>query len=72
MENPASVQAMLVDICVENCGHFLLSRKFLSISSGQIFDSNCGFDSLFERNLTERRHLKTFLLFFYVDILLGL
>ena len=22
MENPASVQAMLADICVGNCGHF--------------------------------------------------
>ena len=28
------------------------------LSSGQIFDSNYGFDSLFVRNLIEKRHVK--------------
>ena len=27
MENPAGVQAMLADICVEKCGHFAVIQK---------------------------------------------
>ena len=27
MENPASVQAMLADICVEKCGHFAVKQE---------------------------------------------
>ena len=27
MENPASVQAMLADICAEKCGHFAVKQE---------------------------------------------
>ena len=27
MENPASVQAMLADICVEKCGHYSVKQE---------------------------------------------
>ena len=38
MENPASVQAMLADICVEKCGHFAVKQEITTKMSyyGQI------------------------------------
>ena len=44
MENPASVQAMIADICVEKCGQFSFKQEITTIMphcgpiSNQIFD----------------------------------
>ena len=40
MANPASVQAMLVDICVEKCGHFAVKQDITTKMPhfGQIVD----------------------------------
>ena len=56
MENPASVQAMLVDICVEKCGHFYIKQEITTIMShcGQILNQIVDLAIYLLRNLKER------------------
>ena len=59
----ASLQAIFWDLC-RKLWIFSIKQKIITmLSSGQIFDSNYGFDSLFERNFIEKRHVKPFCYF---------